>query len=187
MDVLDLDQLEEVEAGVRERLTEIISRKNRERLLEPLLREMGLEDLWASVAGAPSALKTEKNGKVLLLGVPPAMRKSVPGIAKKLGLEAKRFEMVEYEDVTNYPFRNLQYVPTYAVILAGAVPHKACDIEGDSGILAHLENHRERYPQVVRLEAGGELKVTKTNLREALERLLRNGIIVAGSERFNVR
>ena len=55
---------------------------------------------------------------------------------------------------------------------------RTVDMEkGDSGsIIAELEKS-SAYPRVERLVSGSELKITKTNFREMLERLIKEDYI----------
>ena len=73
-------------------------------------------------------------------------------------------------------FRKMQYAPQYRLVLFGPVPHSGHG-KGDSGsIIAELEKS-PAYPRVERMISGNELKITKSNFREMLERLIREDYI----------
>lgn len=70
----------------------------------------------------------------------------------------------------------MQYAPQYRLILFGPVPHSGYG-KGDSGsIIAELEKS-PAYPRVERLTSGNELKITKSNFRDMLERMIKEDYI----------
>ena len=65
----------------------------------------------------------------------------------------------------------MQYAPQYRIVLFGPTPHSGYG-KGESGsIIAELEK-LPAYPRVERLISGNELKITKSNFREMLEKLI---------------
>ena len=87
-------------------------------------------------------------------------------------IDKKRFEFcLDYEDAQKYDFRKMQYAPQYRVVLFGPTPHSGHG-KGDSGsIIAEIEKS-EAYPRVERLVSGQDLKITKTNFRDMLQKLI---------------
>ena len=177
MDTLTQGQLIDLEDAIIERLDAILHRKNIDGSLERLLREMGLDDAIAEFEGMKDPLATWPDGIVLVLGARPSMVDDLRSVGKALGIGKKRFEFVEYDDVTNYGFRKLSFTSKYCAVLAGAHPHMARDIDGANSVIAHLESNRDEFPETVRLYAGGQLSVTKTNFKQALENLISRGVI----------
>jgi hypothetical protein len=180
---LNSDQIMDLEDYIMDRLDDVLCRKNADGSLDRLLRELDMEDAIAKLFGGPEPLKTWSNGKLLIVGCQEKMEDEIVGVSKGLGIARKRLEFVRYDDATNYNFKKLEYLPTYAAILVGASPHSTKG-KGDSrSILSrmqYLEEHREKYPTVVRLTAenlSGQLKITKTNFRSALSELMREGIV----------
>lgn len=177
MDTLTQAQLIDLEDVIIEQLATILHRKNIDGTLERMLREMGLDEVIAEYEGIRSPLATWPDGDVLVLGAKPSMVDDLRGVGKGLGISKDRFEFVEYNDVTNFSFRKLSYISKYCAVLAGAHPHMARDIEGASSVVAHLESKRDEFPETVRLVAGGQLSVTKTNFKQALVNLIDRGVI----------
>ncbi len=177
MDALTQEQLVDLEDAIVEQLDALLHRKNIDGTLERMLREMGLDDLIAEFEGAKKPLSTWADGDVLVLGAKPSMVENLRSVGKSLGISKGRFEFVEYDDVTNYGFRKLSYSSKYCAVLAGAHPHMARDIDGASSVITHLEGNRDEFPETVRLTAGGQLSVTKTNFKQALEDLIARGVI----------
>lgn len=179
MDTLTQAQLLDLEDAIIERLDVLLHHKNIDGTLERMLREMGLDEIIAEFDGVRNPLSTWADGDVLVLGAKPSMVNDLRSVGKALGISKERFEFVEYDDVTNFGFRKLSYSSKYCAVLAGAHPHMARDIEGANSVLAHLESNRNEFPETVRLIAGNQLSVTKTNFRQALEDLISRGVIAA--------
>lgn len=177
MDTLTQAQLIDLEDAIIEKLDALLHRKNIDGSLERMLREMGLDDVIAEFEGAKKPLSTWSDGDVLVLGARPNMVNELRSVGRALGISRDRFEFVEYDDVTNFGFRKLSYSSKYCAVLAGAHPHMARDIEGASSVITHLESNRDEFPETVRLVAGNQLSVTKTNFRQALEDLIARGVI----------
>ena len=70
----------------------------------------------------------------------------------------------------------MQYAPQYRVVLFGPTPHSGYG-KGDSrSIISELEKS-DAYPRVERLMSGQELKITKSNFREMLQKLIKEDYI----------
>ena len=61
--------------------------------------------------------------------------------------------------------------------LFGANPHSSTG-KGDSGSVISEMQRKEGYPRIEVLRAGEQVKITKTNFKETLEKLLEEEIIV---------
>ena len=170
--MLSIEELSELESEILEilpeKITEILSRANRNGQLEELLKIMGLSDL----IGCENTFETYREGKIVVVGGTEVKEETLASIGKQLGIDKKRFEFcLEYKEIQKYDFRKMQYAPQYRVVLFGPVPHSGHG-KGDSGsIIAEIEKS-EAFPRVERLISGQELKITKTNFREKLQQLI---------------
>lgn len=110
------------------------------------------------------------NAKVLILGVRNGGLKSkdISGIFKKAGLKDK-YKIIEYDDMTNFDVSILENSTQYTDIFIGAAPHKMKGI-GNTGnpIQKLLDGSETLYPKIHKLISGNELKITKTNLMNAI-------------------
>lgn len=69
-----------------------------------------------------------------------------------------------------FSFNKLAYSGRYDYIFAGPMPHKVKGLEDETSIIAQIENHPDIYPELVRvLSQTGELKITKSSFKRALE------------------
>jgi len=87
-----------------------------------------------------------------------------------MGLEKNQVEIhLSYKAFDSLDISTLQYNDSVAGVLIGPVPHK---VPGqDDPVEALLRG--EGYPPTIRVEtSSGELKITKSSFREALETLL---------------
>ncbi len=169
--MLSIEELSELEDTIMEvlpdKITQILSRANRSGELETLLKLLGLSDF---LDGA-NRFETYKEGKIVVVGGTEVKEEILASIGKQLGIDKKRFEFcLDYEETQKYDFRKMQYAPQYRVVLFGPTPHSGHG-KGDSGsIIAEIEKS-DAYPRVERLMSGQELKITKSNFREVLQKL----------------
>lgn len=121
--------------------------------------------------------ETNPKGKILIIGDSNVKEREIYGIGKKLGLEKARFELeLGYNENKNYEYKKLRYNTDYRLILVGPLPHKTIGNEGYSSVITMLEQE-SYYPKVVRLTNSNELKITKTNLKEALTKEIESGFL----------
>lgn len=91
---------------------------------------------------------------------------------KSFGLDKNRFEFcLDYNKAKTYPYKKLRYNPDYRVIILGAVPHSSTGKNDSSSVIAEMKNH-EGYPRVEVLSGNNEVKITKSNFKEAVHRLM---------------
>lgn len=110
------------------------------------------------------------NAKVLILGVRNGGLKSkdISGIFKKAGLKDK-YKIIEYDDMTNFDVSILENSTQYTDVFIGAVPHKMKGIgDTDNPVQKLLEGSEGLYPKIHKLMTGKQLKITKTNLMDAI-------------------
>jgi len=110
------------------------------------------------------------NAKVLILGVrnEGLKAKDINGIFKKAKLK-DRYEIVEYDDLTNFDISTLENSTQYTDVFIGAVPHKMRGIgDTDNPVQTLIDGSEANYPKIHKLMAGSELKITKKNLTDAI-------------------
>lgn len=166
--MLDTERLEEIVDAV----TEKIYLANRTGELESLLSNWGLSTLIKNVApSSDDFYDTYKDGKIVVIGASQVKEHDLLGIVKSLGLDKKRFEFcLDYEKIKNYPFSKMQHNPKYRLVIVGPMPHSTTGKGESSSAISELENG-SCYPKVVRL-GSNELKITKTNFKQALQEQL---------------
>lgn len=159
---------------LEEKQTEILIRLNREHKLNELFKLLGLESLLS-----PQPLyrfESMKDGKIIVFGDSQTSEKILLGIAKNLGIDKNKIEFyLNYQDITNYDFRKLQWSMTYSLIMFGPVPHSCVGKGNNSSIINAIETS-EAYPPVIRLGTG-ELKITKSSFKTQLSKAINDGII----------
>ena len=170
--MLSIEELSELEddilAQLPDRITEILSRTNRNNELDELLRLLGMKDLLE----ADNHFETYREGKIVVVGASEVKESEMLAIGKSLGIDKQRFEFcLDYKAIQKYNFKKMMYEPKYRVILFGAVPHSGQGKEKHSSIITELESS-DAYPRVERLMSGNTLKITKTSFREKLQQLV---------------
>ena len=175
--VLAIEELsaleDEIMSVLPDRITAILSKLNRSGRLEELLELLGMEDLLKQ----EQDFYSYKEGKIVVVGGTDVKEEVLLSIAKNLGIDKSRFEFcLDYKQIQKFDFRRMQYAPQYRLVLFGPTPHSGHG-KGDSGsIIAELEKS-SAYPRVERLISGSELKITKSNFRKMLERLIEEDYI----------
>lgn len=182
--MLSIEELSELEGAIMEvlpdKLTQILSRTNRTGKLDELLELLGLSYLL----GNDNQFKPYKTGKIVVIGESQIKENVLESIGKKYGFDKNRFEFwLDYDALKTPKYRdklkNMQYSPKYAVILFGPVPHSAHEKGVSRSIITEIE-HKPGYPTVRKMESNGQLKITKSNFREMLQKLIDESHIKVG-------
>lgn len=120
--------------------------------------------------------KAERGGKVFVCGASSIAENGLRGVVKSLGMNPQRFDFCfDYKNV-HKRLAKLKYNCDYDLIMVGPMPHNG-SIKGEYGsVIAALESE-EGYPKVVRLEANGNLKITKSNFRTMLQEQIEAGTL----------
>ena len=167
--MLDAIQLEELLDDIRIRILEA----NRRGTLADLLDALGMSDLLAT----EEKYETYSDGKIVVIGGSEVKEDVLKVIAGKAGLDKSRLEFcLDYDAAQKYNYSKLYYAPQYRVVLFGAVPHSSSGKGHSGSVIAEMEN-KEGYPRVIRLMAGDQLKLTKSNFKQAIEGLVAEGYI----------
>lgn len=179
--VLEIAELLELEAEILkdlpDKITHALSKANREGRLEELLELLTMSDLLQPSTGFTSY----KDGRIVVIGASEVKEEVLLSIANSLGLDKKRFEFcLDYEKAQKFEYRKLQYAPSYRAIMFGAVPHSSTGKGVSSSVIAEMES-KDGYPRVVRLNSNQELKITKSNFKAGLEKLLSENYISFGA------
>ncbi len=167
--MLDYVELEELLDEIREKVT----LANRTGNLDSILRALGMEN-WLKPA---EGFESYKDGKIVVIGQTSVKEEELRIVAKKAGIGSSRFEFcLEYEATKTFQYSKLQYAPQYRVVLVGPIPHSSTGKADSSSVISKLES-AEGYPRVVRLTNGKELKITKSNFKQALSALITENYI----------
>jgi hypothetical protein len=182
MEKFDQDILDSLEDIILTQFPDILrhalENANNSGKLRELLRLLYLDRLL------PHQYRSEAlpTGKILVFTGHSVKGKDLLGIAKRLGISKDRFEFYDYEQSKTYRYSQLEHNSVVSAVLFGAVPHKTVGAEDSSSIVSNLERKAKDgviYARILRLYANNKLKLTKTNFREALIRLICEGSVRA--------
>lgn len=130
--------------------------------LRSYLKSIGLEEL------TPEIDNFQPNGDIYILGDLSIRDNIVYQIFKDLSIDVNRVKIVKgYDEFKSYNFNRFQYDTSVRLIFVGSMPHSTRDKGEYSSVIAKMERE-EGFPKIVRLGTEGSLKVTKTNLKEAV-------------------
>lgn len=167
-ELLALD--EQLTAELCEHQLHILTRLNREEKLEELFTLLGLETL---LSPQPTyRFEPLKNGKIVVIGASKVVEAELLGVARGLGIEKKRLELyLDYDKMKGLDCQKFRWKSEYSLIMVGPMPHSGISKSDNGSIISTLEQE-DGYPPVIRL-GSNELKITKSNFREALDDFLK--------------
>jgi hypothetical protein len=143
--------------------------------LNSYLNSIGMKDLVP--AKEKPLYDSHPEGKIVLVGACKLSEREILGCFNALGIHKDRVVLkLGYEEAKQVSFRNMHYNASYRLILCGPMPHSGVGKEDKSSIIAKLESD-PGYPKVVRLTDANGLKISKTALKKALEREIRDGYL----------
>lgn len=176
--MLDVNQLLELEERVRnafnEKLEQILTTLNRTGKLEEALELLGLGELLQP----EYSYKPYRTGKIFIVGQSDIKMNQLLGVIKDLGFDKKRFEFcLDYDEVKRFNFSKLFYNPENTLVLVGPMPHKTVGSDDYSSAIAAIEQ-KEGSPNVMRC-GSNSLKITKQSIRDALQKALALGFVIA--------
>ena len=176
---LDIEELDVLE-------TRIIDILNDEGLLSTLIRlntNERLED-FLDLLGHPELLEKNEHffhapsdGKIIILGQSSIRDADIISAFKEYGISKDRIELHTEYNLGGFNVDVLRYSPSYSLILFGPVPHSIQGKGNHSSLITTVEQE-QGYTHSIRLSANGELKITKTSLKEAIQKAITNGWIV---------
>ena len=168
--VREIEEIDEILEEIRRR----VFLANRTDTLDELLTSWGLKEFIYHVVCV-----RYKSGKLISFGRSEIDERTVLAICRSFNIGQERVELcLDYHRAQKFDYRKLRNNLAYSVILFGAVPHSATDKGDSASIIAGMEKSCG-YPPVKRLMAGGGLKITKSNLENAIKGLLSDNIICA--------
>lgn len=171
--------LEDICESVEERLTtelpQIIIALNRAGKLEEWLSMMNMEDI---IPQERPKFQSYQTGRIVIIGDSSVNTTVLFGIAKGFGIDKDRLELcLQYKETVTYPYSKLRYNPDYSLVLVGPMPHSTSGKGEHSSVIVALESE-EGYPPVIRL-GQNKLKISKSNVKAALQEAIEKGYIVA--------
>lgn len=170
------DDLLDIIAEASFRLHTEIKRAYRSGEIKKYLSSIGMLDLIPEKEDSP-LYDTNPDGKIIIIGDGRIKENIIYGCLKEFNIPKKRVEIhLDYKELKNFSFKSLQYNPNYRLILLGPAPHSGRAKEEKSSIITQIEND-DGYPKVVRLTDAHGLKITRTSLKNAVEKEIRNGYL----------
>lgn len=165
--------VEEIQ-DIIEDVTHIILKANRSDELDGILKFFKLREYYEE----PEYYLTTTKGKIVVIGESSVKEKALLGIAKKFGFGKDRFEFcLDYNLAKTYDYKKLKNNPfKYSVVLFGPVPHSSTGKNHSNSVISNMTNE-SGYPKTEKLLSGNMLKITKTNFKKMLIKLIKEGVI----------
>jgi len=117
------------------------------------------------------------NGKILVLGEAACKVREIEASLKSVGIPKDKIEMrLGYDELKSFNFKALQYNPSYRLILIGPMPHSTAG-KGDFSSAITMMEKTDGYTKMIRMTSNGQLKITKTNLKEVVGEEVRQGFL----------
>ncbi|MDY6290749.1 MAG: hypothetical protein SPL86_04610 [Succiniclasticum sp.] len=171
------DELLDIIASAGLRLQREIKLAYKAGTLEDYLSKIGMEDLFPK----KSTLEWDgafPNGKIVILGESSVRDRDILKSIDSVGISPDRVELkLGYYDRSNEEFiRTLRYNNKYRLVLVGPMPHSTTATGSFSSALSMMQN-TDGYTKVVPLRVNGELKITKTNIKQAVQNAIDSGYL----------
>lgn len=166
---LDFELKEEIGLKVQSEIFRKIIRMDHELELRNLLRLLELEDLF------PEEVTAFIPGRdIYVIGEYNVREDIILQIFKSKKINPNRVKLVKgYKELVNYGFEKLRDDFSIAAIFVGPIPHSVKDIGSYNSIINKMEQE-PGYPPVIRLASNNNLKITKSNLKDAIFNEIKN-------------
>lgn len=168
---------EELLFEIASEASSIITRKiiqaTDERMLRITLNEYNLIDLLPEQENT----FTYPNGNILIFGDSNIRENVIYQMFGEIGIDKSRVKLyLGYDEYKNFDFKRLSYRPENRLILFGPIPHSTRG-KGDYSSVINMMENEEGFPKVVRLTANKKLKITRSNLEEAIREEVKIGFL----------
>lgn len=162
--MLGLKELDELLEDVYAKLAQELILANRTGQLNDVLKKYDIQQ------ETPEESYIELHrAKILLVGDMPMKLTQIHGVLKEYALTPDHIEYIDYEQAKTFAWPALENSMIYTDVMIGPVPHKVTGINSYGGIISKMEDNPHRFPKLHKLMAGNGLKITKTNLTEAIK------------------
>lgn len=164
---LNEKQLSELKFMLMDELfTEIDDANEKNRLQEFLCRTCSKE--FCDKRCAKYFVNPDK--KILVIGEMRIGKHEMLRIAEDYCICENQIEIInKYKELSRFDFDNLIHSKKYSDIIFAAVPHKTKGTNSSSGIIAHILNNQNCYPNMIIARAGGQIKLTAASFSRALQ------------------
>lgn len=178
--MLNLDELLIVENSLKDifdsELEHILSKLNRSEDLQTFLKLIGYEDIYPEYKRRK---RENGSGKIVIIAGTEIKEIEFYKVADSLDIDRNRLELcLDYKDASKFDYKKMQYNDNYSLILFGQTPHSGHEKGVYGSVVSALENE-PGYPEVYRL-GSNDLKISKTNFKDALQKAILDGVIVVG-------
>ena len=121
-----------------------------------------------------------KNGKIIVFGESSVKDREIIASVASQGISKDRIELhLGYDEMKRFNFEKLRYNSEYRLILVGPMPHSTRE-KGDYSSVISMMEQEEGFTKIVRLISNDQLKITKSNIKEAIHEAVVSGFLAAG-------
>lgn len=175
--MLSRSGFEEVAAEAVDRFAMCLQDAYEKHALYSFLKRYGMDDLLPYECQGLG----EPDGQIVIIGASAIKEKEIKGLFKSLGISSARLELhLEYTDLKRgILVSRLRNNFKYRLILMGPTPHSGTGKGDYESVLSMMQNEQDFFAKIIVLNDGHGLKMTKSNIREVLQRELDSGYIAA--------
>ncbi len=176
--MIDEERFKELVADANTLMFQQLHKAWKEDRLADVLKKLGLDSLISQEI-SPYWEDSCRNGKIIIFGESTIKEREIYASFKTEHIAKERIEIhLGYEKMQTYNFQRLRYNSNYRLILVGALPHSAKGKGDFSSIITMMET-TDGYTKVRRLCSNGQLKITKSNLKQTIHEEIENGYLAA--------
>lgn len=162
------DELSEIINSITERISREIFLANRIGNLEEVLTKY--KHLIQKKEENDQIIISPNRAKLLILGFSQVSKKDIFLTFKHYGIPSSSIEILEEESkIAQFDVDTLKYSQTYTDLFIGPIKHSMKGKGNYESIIEYVKANQNSFPKLGVLLVNGDLKITKTSLKGAIE------------------
>jgi hypothetical protein len=112
-----------------------------------------------------------KKAKVLVLGYSQVSKNNVLSTFSQYGIPNESIEIIDEESkISQFDINQIMYSQIYTDLLIGPIKHSMKNKGEFGSIIEYITANQHAFPQLNLMLVNGQLKITKTSLKTAIEK-----------------
>lgn len=165
--MLGHEELGEIINSITERISHEILLANRTGNLEQVLSKY--IDLIQKKENDQIIISSNK-AKILILGFSQVSKNDIYLTFKQYGIPSTSIDIIDEESkISQFNIDSLLYSQTYTDLFIGPIKHSMKSKGDYESIIEYVKANRNAFPTLAVLMVNGELKISKTSIKAAIE------------------
>jgi hypothetical protein len=166
--ILGHEELGEIINSITESISREILLANRTGNLEQVLSKYN--HLIQKKEENAQIIISPNKAKILILGFSQVSKNDIFLTFKHYGIPSTSIDIIDEESkISQFNIDSLLYSQTYTDLFIGPIKHSMKGKGGYESIIEYVKANRNAFPTLAVLMVNGELKITKTSIKTAIE------------------